>query len=109
MELDIGDLLSNSLLEYFYTEEDEGTIDSFLLAALDSYKRQYATAPAKPIEKPHPQSTFTSPIPNFTIRCSCVRRRCCESTIEKCPREDTKYCVNLWEEWSNYCLYTIAS
>ena len=72
MELDIGDLLSNFLLEYceFYNEEEECTIDSFLLAALDSYECQYATAPAQPIEQPHPQSTFTSPTPNFTFRLS---------------------------------------
>ena len=92
MEIDIRDLLSNSLLEYceFYTEEDECTVDSFLLAALDSYKRQYATAPAQPIEQPHPQSTFTRPTPNFTFRCSCVRQRCCESTSEKCPQENSR-------------------
>lgn len=91
MEIDIRDLLSNSLLEYceFYTEEDECTIDSFLLAALDSYERQYATAPAQPIEQPHPQSAFTSPTPNFTFRCSCVRQRCCESTSKKCPQENS--------------------
>ena len=52
MELDLGDILSTSLLEYYGcdTEEDECTIDSFLIAALDSYECEYANAPAQPIQ-----------------------------------------------------------
>ena len=113
MEIDIRDLLSNSLLEYceFYTE-DECTVDSFLLAALDSYECQYATAPVQPIEQPHPQSTFTSPTPNFTIGCSCVKDvvKVRVKSVPKKTHEDTKYCVNLWEECRNYHLqHTNAS
>ena len=70
MELDLGDLLSTSLLEYCGcdTEEDERTIDSFLIAALESYEREYANDPAQPIQQPHPQSTLTSPTLNSTFR-----------------------------------------
>ena len=66
MELDLGNLLSTSLLEYCGcdTEEDERTTDSFLMTALDSYER----APAQPIQQLHPQSTLTSPTPNSTFR-----------------------------------------
>ena len=48
MELDLGDLLSDSLLECceFHPEEDERTIDSFLLSTLDAYECEYVTAPA---------------------------------------------------------------
>ena len=54
----------NFLLECCEFEaEDEHTIDNFLLAALDAYEREYATAPAQPIEQPHLQSAFTSPTP----------------------------------------------
>ena len=58
MELDLGDLLSDSLLECceFHPEEDEHTIDSFLLSALDAYEHEYVSAPAQPIEQPHPLS-----------------------------------------------------
>ena len=113
MELDLGDLLFTSLLEYCGcdTEEDERTTDSFLITALDSYEREYANAPAGPTYstatptvysyQPHPQQHLQ------TFRCSRVGRRYCKSTSGKCPqetREDTKYCVNLWEEWRNYRL-----
>ena len=112
MELDLGDLLSTSLLEYCGcdTEEDERTIDSFLIAALESYEREYANDPAQPIQQPHPQSTLTSPTLNSTFRPfaapvsdeDIVKARV--ESVPKKTREDTKYCVNLWEEWRNYRL-----
>ena len=124
MELDLGDLLSTSLLEYCGcdTEEDERTINSFLITALDSYEREHANPPAQPIQEPHPQSTLTSPTPNSTFRpfaAPMLDEDIVKARVESVPNktcEDTKYCVNLWEEWRNYCLqhttatiYTIAS
>ena len=115
MELNLGDLLSDSLLECceFHPEEDEHTIDSFLLSALDAYEHEYVTAPAQPIEQSHPLSAVTSPTPNSkpsTFRpfaAPVLDEDVVKARVESVPkktREDTKYCVNLWEEWCNHRL-----
>ena len=94
----------NFLLECCEFEaEDEHTIDNFLLAALDAYEREYATAPAQPIEQPHLQSAFTSPTPitnqapsDLSLHAPVSEEDIVKAQVESVPketREDTEYCV----------------
>ena len=107
MALCLDDLLSDELLQWC-SETDvesshtsitspaslplgESELDSLMLTALNDYefKPSHTTSKSRP---------FASPVSDEYIRQARLE------TVPKKTREDTKYCVNLWEEWRTYRL-----
>ena len=62
--MDLKDIFSDSLLEWCDTngekyQQDDTDVDSFLLAALDSFERDHATSSAQSHELPRPLASST--------------------------------------------------
>ena len=105
-------LLSDELLEWLHSDI-EVEIDRRLLAASDSYEKslpsqsqelvietssahQTSPAPSKP------SRTFAAPKTEEEIRNARAKG------VPSKTVEDTKYCVNLWNEWKRYRQETLG-
>ena len=108
--MDMEQLLSDELLEWLRSDI-EVDIDRLLLAASDSYEKslqnhelvsetssahQTSPAPSKP------SCTFAAPKTEEEIRNARAKG------VPSKTVEDTKYCVNLWNEWKRYRQETLG-
>ena len=105
-------LLSDELLEWLQSDIEDD-IDRLLLAASESYEKSLLSQTqnlsdkqAPPIKRAQPPSnhsrTFAAPKTEEEIR-NARAKGVPSKTIE-----DTKYCVNLWNEWKRYRQQTLG-
>ena len=103
-------------MEWLHESEDEPEIDSLLLAASDDFEGSGTQHNAPP-----PDSTYPEPTPVHTITNSAHQRpptasarrfaplksdeelqRARERAVPKKTKQDTKFCINIWDEWSKH-------
>ena len=105
-------LLSDKLLEWLQSDIEDD-IDRLLLAASESYEKSLLSQTqnlsdkqAPPIKQAQPPSnhsrTFAAPKTEEEIRNARAKG------VPSKTVEDTKYCVNLWNEWKRYRQETLG-
>ena len=95
--MELEQLLSSELLEWVNDAEDEQNVDSLLLAASEQFENDSThNTPPMNATSTHCAGRFAPPKSDADLQ------RAREKAVLKSTKQDTKFCVNIWKEWTKH-------
>ena len=92
--MELEQLLSSELLEWVNDAEDEQNVDSLLLAASEQFENDSThNTPPMNATSTHCAGRFAPPKRSTA---------CSRKAVPKSTKQDTKFCVNIWKEWTKH-------